>query len=67
MALNAAHERGLAHRDILRRPERIKGDRVDAHTDVYALACVLVQALTGRVPYDRDNGPAHPKSGPRVD
>src|SRR5919198_359553 len=36
-------------------PEQIKGDRVDARTDVYALACVLVQALTGRVPYDRDS------------
>jgi hypothetical protein len=96
-ALDAAHARGLVHRDIkpgniliadrdgrvyltdfgltreagegggLTRtgmfvgtadyaaPEQIKGDRVDARTDVYALACVLVQALTGRVPYDRDS------------
>jgi YVTN family beta-propeller protein len=36
-------------------PEQIKGDRVDARTDVYALGCVLVQAVTGRVPYDRDS------------
>jgi len=96
-ALDAAHARGLVHRDIkpgniliadrdghvyltdfgltreageggsLTRtgmfvgttdyaaPEQIKGDRVDARTDVYALACVLVQALTGRVPYDRES------------
>jgi serine/threonine-protein kinase len=96
-ALDAAHARGLVHRDIkpgniliadrdghvyltdfgltreagegggLTRtgmfvgttdyaaPEQIKGGRVDARTDVYALACVLVQALTGRVPYDRDS------------
>ena len=96
-ALDAAHARGLVHRDIkpgniliadrdghvyltdfgltreagegggLTRtgmfvgttdyaaPEQIKGDRVDARTDVYALACVLVQAVTGRVPYDRDS------------
>jgi hypothetical protein len=96
-ALDAAHARGLVHRDIkpgniliadrdghvyltdfgltreageggaLTRtgmfvgtadyaaPEQIKGDRVDARTDVYALTCVLVQAVTGRVPYDRDS------------
>jgi serine/threonine-protein kinase len=96
-ALDAAHARGLVHRDIkpgniliadrdghvyltdfgltreagegggLTRtgmfvgttdyaaPEQITGGRVDARTDVYALGCVLVQAVTGRVPYDRDS------------
>lgn len=35
-------------------PEQIKGERADAHADVYALGCLLFHALTGRPPYDRD-------------
>ena len=32
-------------------PEQIRGESVDARTDVYALGCVLYQALTGQAPY----------------
>jgi hypothetical protein len=36
-------------------PEQISGLRVDGRTDVYSLACVLFECLTGTVPYVREN------------
>jgi YVTN family beta-propeller protein len=36
-------------------PERIQEQGGDGRSDVYALGCVMFEALTGRVPYERDN------------
>jgi serine/threonine protein kinase len=100
-ALDAAHSRGLVHRDVkpanvllageitdvayltdfgltkhvgavsgptqsgqfvgtpdYAAPEQIKGHAVNAATDVYALGCVLHEALTGTVPFPRESNVA---------
>src|SRR3954467_5196608 len=36
-------------------PEQIKGCRVDARADVYALGCVLFEMLAGQPPFRREN------------
>ena len=39
-------------------PEQIRGERVDARADVYALGCLLFYTLTGEVPFKRESDEA---------
>lgn len=39
-------------------PEQIRGQRPDAHSDLYALGCVMFEALTSRRPFTGENDQA---------
>jgi serine/threonine protein kinase len=36
-------------------PEQVKGGDVDHRTDIYSLACVMFECLSGAIPYDMDS------------
>ncbi len=36
-------------------PEQARGDKADHRVDIYAMACILFQLLTGHVPFQADN------------
>ena len=36
-------------------PEQARGDKVDHRVDIYAMACILFQLVTGRVPFEAEN------------
>ncbi len=36
-------------------PEQARGETADVRVDVYAMACILFQLVTGRVPFEADN------------
>ena len=55
----ADHHRAVdRHASTSWRPSSSRGDEVDARADVYALGCVLYNALTGETPYPRGTVPA---------
>ena len=39
-------------------PEQLRGERVDARSDIYALGCLLFYTLAGRPPFERDSDEA---------
>lgn len=70
--IRATHAGGVVGTPMYMAPEQLRGETPQPQTDVYALACIAWQALTGRPPlagvsFERLSHPDGPPAPPHLD